>query len=102
MGLSDEDANIALDVDDWRQTALSAEHFKAAIEGYVEQWTPKAAATDVTNADPEPPQADHPPVGSELPKCKNCGIEAAVETGLGTDYCEVCANLIANKEATKK
>ena len=63
---------------------------------------PKAAATDVTNADPEPPEADHPPVGSEPKRCANCGIEAAVETGLGDEYCETCAKHLANKEAAKK
>ena len=102
MGLSDEDANIALDVDDWRQTALSAEHFKAAIEGYVEQWTPQASASDVTNYDPEPPQADSPPVGSEPKRCKNCKERAAVETGLGDDYCALCADRIANQQAAKE
>jgi hypothetical protein len=73
------------------------------VEGtFTETAEPKAAATDVTNADPEPPQADSPPVGSEPKRCKNCKERAAVETGLGDDYCALCADRIANQQAAKE
>ncbi|MBN1681011.1 MAG: hypothetical protein JW966_12045 [Anaerolineae bacterium] len=36
-GLSDADANAALEIDDWQQTPLDPDEFKAAIEAYVEQ-----------------------------------------------------------------
>ena len=72
------------------------------VEGHFTETAEPQAASDVTNVDPEPPAADSPPVGSEPKKCKNCGIEAAVETPLGDDYCETCAKHLANKEAAKK
>jgi hypothetical protein len=73
------------------------------VEGtFTETPVPKASATDVTNYDPEPPEADHPPVGSEPKRCKNCKERAAVETGLGDDYCALCADRIANQQAAKE
>ena len=105
QGVSDEAINTWLKVDDWRTSPVTADEFKVVVDQLAMQadMEPvRASATDVTNADPEPPEADHPPVGSEPKKCKNCGIEAAVETPLGDDYCETCAKHLANKEAAKK
>jgi len=105
QGVSDEAINTWLKVDDWRTSPVTADEFKVVVDQLAMQadMEPvRASASDVTNYDPEPPAADSPPVGSEPKKCKNCGIEAAVETPLGDDYCETCAKHLANKEAAKK
>lgn len=62
----------------------------------------KASAGDVTNADPEPPEADSPPVGSELPKCVRCHERPATGQPPFEDHCALCATKAANELAAKE
>lgn len=47
------------------------------------------------------PISDDEPAGQPVRMCKNCGVEPATETPLGSDYCETCASRIADAQAAK-
>lgn len=47
------------------------------------------------------PISDDEPTGQPVRMCKNCGVEEAVETPLGSDYCDTCASRIADAQAAK-
>jgi len=108
-GLSEADASAALGIDDWRETTLSAEAFKAAVEAYVANQLTGGDAPDDGAVDETPPEAaaDESPASetkaapkassktapaSAPHKCANCGVDEARD---GEKYCPTCADLLA-------
>lgn len=95
-GLTEADANAALGIDDWRETALSAEAFKATVEQYVanqlagDEAPPETVAPDEELA-PEP--------GAAPRKCANCGVDDARD---GSEHCPTCADLLNKPKAEEK
>lgn len=123
IGLSEEDADRALG-HPWRRTTYAAEDVKAIVDAY------KRATYDGEDDEGQPdespdsggeaPIPDGYPAGTALSEaeredfartaetaaktlglCINCGVEPAVETPLGSDYCETCARCLADAHAAK-
>ncbi len=71
----------------------------AALGGQIIDVQPDSVVNH-DGAESEPIPNDEP-VGQPGRMCKNCGVEPAVETPLGTDYCATCARRLADAQAAK-
>lgn len=99
--VTDEQINAWLKVSDWRQSPITAEEFKIAVDQLAMQAGLDGGERLETLSEPEPPTAPKPAAKTEPKRCANCGLEAAVETPLGDDYCDTCAKRLADNEAAR-